>query len=321
MALPVPDSTPTPQAVEPTPAVSQTPQSVEPTPLPQTTAVEPVATPTPGPTREPLATATPQPTATSTPKPAPTPKPTPTPTPEATPTPSPTPVPTPKPPPKPVPTPTPTPQATSTPVSTPKPSPTPTLEPLATPTPKAVEKKTEAARPTATPESKPKRSVLDEKPVRALEPRTPESRRPLNTAPVGRSRPTFDLAVRGDREIAAAVTRLENRWQRAIRTHSLGLLSSLLADDFVGTSSTGRIGSKGTLLNALRQDKNTYTSVEASNMTVRTAGDDTAVVTGITRESGTTPEGQRFKSARRFTDTWVKRNGRWRCIASQTTDL
>ncbi|MEO5721208.1 MAG: nuclear transport factor 2 family protein [Chthoniobacterales bacterium] len=159
--------------------------------------------------------------------------------------------------------------------------------------------------------------------MRAVEPRE-RPRRPWDDDPsnsVSGSRPTFDLSTRGDREIGAAVKRMENRWQDAIRNHDVRLLSALLADDFVGTSSTGRVGSKSTLIAELRRDKNVYTSVEARNMSVRTSGDDTAIVTGITRETGITPDGQRFRTSRRFTDTWVKRQGRWRCIASQTTNL
>lgn len=193
-----------------------------------------------------------------------------------------------------------------------------------TPARKPAEKKeTSASTPTATPASPADRSILNEKPVRAVEPRE-RPRRPWDDDPsnsVSGSRPTFDLSTRGDREIGAAVKRMENRWQDAIRNHDVRLLSALLADDFVGTSSTGRVGSKSTLIAELRRDKNVYTSVEARNMSVRTSGDDTAIVTGITRETGITPDGQRFRTSRRFTDTWVKRQGRWRCIASQTTNL
>jgi ketosteroid isomerase-like protein len=75
------------------------------------------------------------------------------------------------------------------------------------------------------------------------------------------------------------------------------------------------------MLSELRKDKNEYKSVEARSMSVRTQGGDIAVVTGVTKETGTTRDGERFSTSLRFTDTWVKRNGEWRCIASQTTEL
>lgn len=160
--------------------------------------------------------------------------------------------------------------------------------------------------------------------MRAAEPRPAAFARPKvrdNSDSIGASRPTSDLSNRPDRDVAAAVKRMENKWQVAIREHDVKALNALLASDFVGTSSTGKVGSKYTLISALGRDKNTYTSVEARSMSVRTPSDDTAIVTGVTREAGLTPEGKRFKTSRRFTDTWVKRNGKWRCVASQTTDL
>jgi uncharacterized protein (TIGR02246 family) len=121
--------------------------------------------------------------------------------------------------------------------------------------------------------------------------------------------------------VSATIRRLENRWQQAIRENDAKTISELVAPDFVGTSTTGRVGSKSTLLSAVRRDKNTYKSATARSMSVRTQGDDVAVVTGIARESGTTPDGKRFTNSRRFTDTWVKRSGKWRCIASHTTAI
>ena len=104
------------------------------------------------------------------------------------------------------------------------------------------------------------------------------------------------------------------------REHDVKTIGELLADDFVGTSSTGRVGSKSTLLAESRRDKNKYKSAEAREHDgAHARSDDVAVVTGIARETGTTPDGKRFTNSRRFTDTWVQRNGKWRCIASQTT--
>ena len=159
--------------------------------------------------------------------------------------------------------------------------------------------------------------------MRAVEPRPERPRRPWDddSDNVGASQPTFDLSRRADASIAATIKGLENRWQQAIRNHDVQTISDLIASDFVGTSSTGRVGSKSTLLSAVRRDKSEYKSAEARSMRVRTESDNVAVVTGIARETGTTPDGARFTNSRRFTDTWVKRNGKWRCIASHTTAM
>ena len=103
--------------------------------------------------------------------------------------------------------------------------------------------------------------------------------------------------------------------------HDVAAIDELIADDFIGTSSTGKMGSKSTLLYELKRDQNTYTSATARGLIVRNFGGHVAVVAGTARETGTTPEGQRFTSATRFTDTWMERDGRWQCIASHATQL
>ncbi len=313
MPLPTP-ANPRPTATAPrrqptataTPAIRQTP---EPTVARETPP--PVIRQTPEPVRE-----TPPPTPASTPVPTPTPTPTPEekPTPERERTPLPTATATATP--APTATPRPTPKATPTPAASATPPP-----PVSTPTPR--EQEEPPPTPTVEPTVKGPR-IPQEKPVRAAERRPTDFARPEErdrSDKVGGSRPTFDISNRPDRDVASTVKRLENKWQAAIREHDVKALNDLLASDFVGTSSTGKVGSKYTLISALRKDKNTYTSVAARSMSVRTPSDDTAIVTGVTREAGMTPEGKRFKSSRRFTDTWVKRKGKWRCVASQTTDL
>ncbi len=301
-ANPRPTATVSPRQPTPTatPVIRSTP---EPTIVRETPP--PVIRPTPEPAREtppPVLASTPVPAAASTPTPEPeqTPRPTPTPAPIATPQRQ--------------------PEATPVPTATPAVSALP-LPPVSIPTPREVA----APAPASTVEPAPKRPrILQEKPVRAAEPRPTDFARPKvddQSDNVGGSRPTFDLSNRPDRDVATTIKRMENRWQAAIREHDVKALNDLLASDFVGTSSTGKVGSKYTLTSALRRDKNTYTTVDARGMSVRTPSDDTAIVTGVTREAGMTPEGKRFKSSRRFTDTWVKRDGKWRCVASQTTDL
>ena len=124
-----------------------------------------------------------------------------------------------------------------------------------------------------------------------------------------------------DEDPGSAVKALERKWQRALVNKDVDTINDLLARDFVATSSTGRVGSKSTLLNAIRRDKNEYKSADARGMSVRMLGPRVAVVTGIATESGTTPDGRTFRNSRRFTDTWMLRNGKWVCVASQATEV
>jgi ketosteroid isomerase-like protein len=228
-------------------------------------------------------------------------------------------------------TPTPAPTAKPTPASTPAPE---RAAATASPAPERAEPSDTPARPaaaaktTATPAPTHNRRTIDEPAVRAIERRPAGAPRPANNerrqpAPVvlPGSRPTFDLSESGGGFIGATIRGLENRWQRAIVAHDFATVDELVADDFVGTSSTGRVGSKSTLLNEARRDKNTYKSAAAHGIVVRSHGPRIAVATGVSREAGTTPDGRRFTNARRFTDTWMQRDGRWQCVASSATEL
>jgi ketosteroid isomerase-like protein len=110
---------------------------------------------------------------------------------------------------------------------------------------------------------------------------------------------------------------LESRWEASLLSHDTSAIEKMVADDFIGTSSSGKQGDKATLLAEAKRDTNTYTSAVSSDMTVRTFGPNVAVVTGIAKESGKTKAGKTFSHTYRFTDTWVERDGEWQCVAAQ----
>jgi ketosteroid isomerase-like protein len=99
-------------------------------------------------------------------------------------------------------------------------------------------------------------------------------------------------------------------------SHDSAIIEKIVADDFIGTSSSGKQGDKSTLLAEAKRDTNTYTSAVSSDMKVRMFGDNVAVVTGLAKETGKTKAGKTFSHAYRFTDTWVLRNGEWKCVAA-----
>ena len=104
-------------------------------------------------------------------------------------------------------------------------------------------------------------------------------------------------------------------------THDISVIEQLVAEDFVGTSSNGKLGNKETMISEARKDKNVYTTAVSTDMTVHSFGPNIAVVTGIARESGNTPAGKAFSHAYRFTDTWMERNGIWQCVAAHAMAL
>ncbi|HKP94042.1 MAG TPA: nuclear transport factor 2 family protein [Chthoniobacterales bacterium] len=121
--------------------------------------------------------------------------------------------------------------------------------------------------------------------------------------------------------MAATIKELESRFETSLLKHDTSYIEKIVADDFIGTSSSGKQGDKATLLAEAKRDTNTYTSAASSDMTVRMFGPDVAVVTGVAKESGKTKAGKTFANTYRFTDTWVRRNGEWQCVAAHAMAL
>ena len=99
-------------------------------------------------------------------------------------------------------------------------------------------------------------------------------------------------------------------------SHDSSIIEKIVADDFIGTSSSGKQGDKTTLLAESKRDTNTYTSATSSDMKVRMFGPNVAVVTGLATEMGKTKAGKTFTHSYRFTDTWLLRDGEWKCVAA-----
>jgi ketosteroid isomerase-like protein len=121
--------------------------------------------------------------------------------------------------------------------------------------------------------------------------------------------------------VAPKIKELESHWEASLLSHDTSTIEKIVADDFIGTSSSGKTGDKATLLAEAKRDNNTYTSAVSSDMTVRMFGPSVAVVTGIAKETGKTKAGKTFTHSYRFTDTWVERNGEWQCVAAHAMVL
>lgn len=270
-----------------TPFQQRSPATTDESPTPTATArPTPSATPKPSPrpSVKPLESATPDVTETQTPKPAATATATLKPIATATSTAKPT--------------------ATATAISEPTATATATAKPTATAT--ATAKPTATA--TATAKPKPTATAT-------LPPKPTPSPTPQPT-------PSVDVSTAtGDDAVAAKLKELETRWEGSLLNHDTSAIEKMVAEDFVGTSSSGKQGDKATLLAEAKRDNNVYSSAVSSEMTVRIFAPNVAVVTGIAKETGKTKAGKVFSHTYRFTDTWVERNGQWQCVAAQAMAL
>lgn len=97
-------------------------------------------------------------------------------------------------------------------------------------------------------------------------------------------------------------------------------LQRVLTADFTLTLSNGEVSTRANEINELRRGKVHYDVFENYDMKARLYGDSTAVVLGKTRVKGTS-DGKPFDRVVQFTDTLVKRNGRWQLAAGHVSRL
>jgi ketosteroid isomerase-like protein len=108
---------------------------------------------------------------------------------------------------------------------------------------------------------------------------------------------------------------LENLWNQMQINHDADAMGKMLESDFVLTDYDGTVMSKGQFLASVRDTSNQLTVEVSTDMKLHRHGD-TVIVIGATREKGT-DKGKPYTHQGRFTDTWIKKDGQWLCIASQ----
>jgi len=97
-------------------------------------------------------------------------------------------------------------------------------------------------------------------------------------------------------------------------------LERVLTPDFTLTLSNGEVNTRADEINELRSGKVHYDVFENYDMLARLYGDNVAVVLGKTRVKGTA-DGKPFDRVVQFTDTLIKRNGRWQLAAGHVSRI
>lgn len=107
---------------------------------------------------------------------------------------------------------------------------------------------------------------------------------------------------------------MENLWNQMQLGHDAPAMEKMIDDDFVLTDYDGTLMDKKQFLDSIRDTSVKLTQEMSEGMKLHPHGN-TVVVTGATREKGT-QNGKPFAHSGRFTDTWIKKDGRWMCVAS-----
>jgi hypothetical protein len=117
--------------------------------------------------------------------------------------------------------------------------------------------------------------------------------------------------------VEAKLKSMEDSWSAAQlqKDHGVSVIDGLLAADFFGVDSKGKIRNKAETLERMRSDTDTYTSTKNDSTDVHLYGSKIATVCGISSEKGKDKDGKEFSRSFAWADTWMERNGQWQCIA------
>ena len=112
---------------------------------------------------------------------------------------------------------------------------------------------------------------------------------------------------------------MEQEWNDAAQAGDVAWFERNYAGDATDINSrTGVVHSKAEEIASMKNNKDVFDSLELSDMNVRVEAN-AAIVTGINRVKGRDAKGQAFDRKTSFTDTYVKRDGRWQVWGTQGT--
>jgi len=115
----------------------------------------------------------------------------------------------------------------------------------------------------------------------------------------------------------AKLVALEKMWNQAQMTHDSSALKSMISDRFVSTEWDGVVSSRNQFLAEIADPKFDPAVMSVEDLRVEFYGD-TAIVVGIYRTKGKY-SGRPYEHVGRFTDTWIRENSAWKCVASHTS--
>jgi ketosteroid isomerase-like protein len=125
-----------------------------------------------------------------------------------------------------------------------------------------------------------------------------------------------ERAGRSDQQI---LIQLEREWDAAFQAKDLPFIERVLADDFVATYADGSRGDKAKELALTAAFNQQVDSSVLDDFAVKVYGD-TAVVWFTKRLTGPR-QGRPVEVTFRYIDVFVWRDGRWQCVATQSTKV
>ena len=114
-----------------------------------------------------------------------------------------------------------------------------------------------------------------------------------------------------------ALTKIENEWGEAMVKLDFATFDRIVSPDWLLSTPDGGHQTKAEAVADLKSGKIKFESFKVDELKIRIYGN-AAVVFGLTTEKMSV-NGQPMNGQNRFTDTFIKRDGRWQCVATHVT--
>ena len=121
--------------------------------------------------------------------------------------------------------------------------------------------------------------------------------------------------------VRSKIIALEKAWNQAYKAGDIRALDSILDNEIVLINDDGSVQSKADFLGSIKTTANNSQEQQVSpeSMSVHVFGN-TAISTGVFRAKGV-EGGKSYVRRERFVDTWLYKNGKWVCVASNATPV
>jgi uncharacterized protein (TIGR02246 family) len=128
-----------------------------------------------------------------------------------------------------------------------------------------------------------------------------------------------EAANSGTPSVEQTLMQLERDWSQASLKKDIDALNRIMADDWVNIDFQGRTLTKTQTIASLKSGLPATQAAGLGEMKVRVFGD-SAIVTGSDTGKSTS-KGKEVIEKYLWTDVFVRRNGRWQAVASQSTKI
>ena len=114
--------------------------------------------------------------------------------------------------------------------------------------------------------------------------------------------------------VAAQLEQIEHTWAAAEVKGDAAMISPYLDETMVQTNPDGSVSARKEVLEGIAKGDPTLRAVDLADMKTQSYGDAAVIMGNYTerREAG----GKRTATSGRFTDTYIRRSGKWKCVAS-----